>query len=545
MRFLLATRVIGALLVAGQAKAQLGYADNQESVERDSDQVAANFPEVDGIDLHAPSFTNTESVPDGFSNGTAGPTPQLEMEHFLQTLSARNSWMTYHNPTWQSEEGRSLPYVYLCSSEQDEILQSYANSTKPEKLRIWLQGGVHGNEPAGDQAVLALLGKMDANQTWAAEILEKVDILALPRYNPDGVAYFQRYLAGSFDPNRDHTKMARQQTRDIKKLVMNFAPHVGVDLHEYTASREYGANGQWLPSQDGQFSAMKNLNIHKDIRELSETLFADSIAHAMESHDLRWSPYVTGTLETDDIVLDETTSDAKIGDTSVALSQAVMFLFETRGIKLADQHWQRRVATALIMLEAFVQTAADNAEDVYRTVEEAREDFINNDDDIVITDYGTETQIDWTYISKSNGSLVDVPVTFMNMTPVTANLTRERPEAYIFSRAWHDVADRLRAAAVVVDELKADFKGEVQAYNITSAELSTSKYEGVARTTVTAELRKKEISIPAGGYLVSTRQKNAAHLFNVIEPENIDSYATFNVLPVDVGDEYQVYRIMG
>jgi hypothetical protein len=55
---------------------------------------------------------------------------------------------------------------------------------------------------------------------------------------------------------------------------------------------------------------------------------------------------------------------------------------------------------------------------------------------------------------------------------------------------------------------------------------------------------KKEIRIPAGGYVVSTRQKNAAHAFNVLEPENIDSYATFNILPVNEGDEYQVYRIM-
>lgn len=534
----------GLLIGSGLTNAQLGYADNQESVEKDARHIAKHFPKVKGVDLLSPSFASPDTIPDGFANGTSGPTDQLTMEHFLQSLAARNEWMTYRNPAWQSEEGRSLPYVYLSSSSQGDILDSYANSTaSSEKVRIWLQGGVHGNEPAGDQALLAFLGKMDANATWAEAILGKVDILVLPRYNPDGVAYFQRYLATSFDPNRDHTKMARQQTRDIKKLVMEFAPHVGVDCHEYTASRGYGANAQWLPSQDGQFSAMKNLNIHKDIRKLSETLFADSIAYAMESHDLRWSPYIVGTLDTDDIVLDETTSDAKMGDTSVGLGQTVMFLFETRGIKLADQHWQRRVATALVMVEALVQTAADNAEYVYKTIEGAREDFITNDQDIVVTDILKETNITWPYIDAQSGSFVDLPITFMNSTQANANLTRTRPEAYIFSRAWWDVADRLRAAGVVVDELRSDFKGEVYALNITSAEVEGSKYEGIARTTVTTEAVKKEIAIPAGGYVVSTRQKNAAHLFNVIEPENIDSYVSFNILPIDVGDEYQVYRI--
>ncbi|KAM0286037.1 hypothetical protein ACHAQH_001045 [Verticillium albo-atrum] len=532
---------------AGLAAAQFAYADNQVTVLQDEDHVAANFPEVEDIELYSPAFASPNTVPDAFANGTAGPTDELTMDHFLRTLAARNDYMTYHNPSFQSEEGRSLPHVHLSTSAKPSTsgsLKSYANSTQPaEKVRIWMQGGVHGNEPAGDQALLALLGQFDANATWAASILEHVELLVLPRYNPDGVAYFQRYLATSFDPNRDHTKLARQQTRDIKKLVMDYAPHVGVDCHEYTATRPYGASDQWHAAQDGQFSAMKNLNIHADIRELSETLFADSIAAAMESRGLRWSPYVTGNGGSDDITLDETSSDAKMGDTSVGLSQAVMFLTETRGIRLADQHWQRRVATGLTMVQTLVQTAADNAKLVYDTVEKAREDFISSDEDIIITDYATATNVSWPFIDVLNGSIVDVPVTFMNTTPVTANLTRSRPEAYVFSKAWHDVADRLRAAGVVVDELYADFEGEVEALNVTSSVIAASKYEGVVRTTVTTESLSKEVKIPAGGYWVSTRQKNAAHAFNVLEPENIDSYVTFNILPVDVADEYQVYRV--
>jgi hypothetical protein len=235
------------------AEAQLVYADNQASVSKDSDDVSENFKDIEGIEILSPAFMDKDELPEGWSKGTSGPTDQMTMEHFLQKLASRNSWMTYHSPTWRSEEGRSMPYVYLSSSSTDKpaTLKSYGNATESEssKVRVWLQGGVHGNEPTGDQALLALLGKMDANQTWAASILENVDILMLPRYNPDGVAYFQRYLATSFDPNRDHTKLARQQTRDIKSLVMNFAPHVGVDFHEYSGNRLWGADEQWLPAQ--------------------------------------------------------------------------------------------------------------------------------------------------------------------------------------------------------------------------------------------------------------------------------------------------------
>lgn len=183
---------------AGHAAAQFVYADNQVPVVKDSDRVARLFPEVEDIELLSPAFTNTDSVPEAFAEGTSGPTDQLTLEHFLQTLAARNDWMSYHN-TLRSEEGRSLPYVFLSTSNKPSALSrpdlnSYSNSTTPEssgKVRVWMQGGVHGNEPAGDQALLALLGKLDANATWAESILENVDILMLPRYNPDGVAYFQ------------------------------------------------------------------------------------------------------------------------------------------------------------------------------------------------------------------------------------------------------------------------------------------------------------------------------------------------------------------
>ncbi|MBE3045177.1 hypothetical protein IMZ48_22025 [Candidatus Bathyarchaeota archaeon] len=54
-----------------------------------------------------------------------------------------------------------------------------------------------------------------------------MEILALPRYNADGVAYFQRFLATGYDPNRDHAALRRQQTRDIKTLLSRFNPHIG------------------------------------------------------------------------------------------------------------------------------------------------------------------------------------------------------------------------------------------------------------------------------------------------------------------------------
>ncbi|UPK95455.1 hypothetical protein LCI18_006390 [Fusarium solani-melongenae] len=527
------------LLYVGLATAAHRYADNQVALVRDTDEAAKHFPDVEGVELYSPPFTDPKSVAAGFENGTSGPTDDATLDYFLQTLAARNDWMTYTNPSFKSEDGRSIPYVFLSTSTQPKT-----NASASEKLRVYLQGGVHGNEPGGDQLLLALIGKFDANSTWAESILEKMDIMILPRYNPDGVAYFQRFLATGFDPNRDHIKQASSQTREVKKLISEFNPHIGVDSHEYSANRAYGTKDQWVQAVDGQISAMKNLNIHKDIRELAEETFVPQVAAAMEAHDLRWSPYITGVLKEEPLVFTELNTEARAGDVSLALSQALVFLTETRGIMLGGQHFQRRVAAGLIMVESLIQTAADNAEEVYKVVEGAREKYAESNDDIVISDAPQPTNRTWQFIELESGKLVELPVQFLSTTPVLANLTRSRPEAYVFPRAWKDAAERLQIAGVKVDTLKADFVGEVEALNITSASVGKTLYQGTALTTVTTETIRKEIRMPAGSFWVSTRQKNAAHALVTLEPEGIDSYVTFNILPVNEGDEYPVYRVM-
>lgn len=155
--------------------------------------------------------------------------------------------MTYQKANFTSEEGRSFPYVLLSSTSGNYT--SALKKKRSNKIKVWIQGGVHGNEPAGDMATLELLGNMDRNANWTATILDKLDILVLPRYNVDGefCEYppfgrervslmiqkdFQRAFASNYDPNRDHTKLNRKQTSDLKKLFNEFEPHIALDMHE-------------------------------------------------------------------------------------------------------------------------------------------------------------------------------------------------------------------------------------------------------------------------------------------------------------------------
>ncbi|KAM3424494.1 hypothetical protein BST61_g6498 [Cercospora zeina] len=521
------------------ALAQSAYGDNYLQVTKDSDIVASAFPEVEGIELIAPAFTNPDTLPAGWTNGSSGPTDLYELDYFIRSIANRNDWVTYKSSDFLSEEGRAIPYLFLSSSP------GYAGNNT--KLKVYIQAAIHGNEPAADQGALALLGKMDANQTYAASLLEKMDILMLPRYNVDGVSYFQRELAVNLDPNRDHIKLDRKQTREIKQVFSDWNPHLAVDLHEYNGPTVYG--GDYQHGNDALIAGGIHPNVHTNIRSYLNDVLIPMIGNRLESYGLRWGPYVTGSSNTTSgspIVWDGPATQPRSGRNAMGLTQTITFLFEMRGIRLADQHFQRRVATALIKLEAILEYARDNTEKVRSIVEDARADFISSNEEIVINDSprGNLTQQPFNFVDRRNGSIVELVVDFYETRPAVVNLTRSRPEAYLIPRAWYDIVERLEILGLEVQTLDYEYRGTVEALNITSSELDDSIYEGHVLNTVTTEPLTKEVHLPPGSFLVSTRQQNAALAFITLEPETIDSYITFNFIALGTGDEYPIYRIL-
>jgi hypothetical protein len=105
---------------------------------------------------------------------------------------------------------------------------------------------------------------------------------------------FQRTLATNFDPNRDHTKLARQQTRDIKKWFSSFSPHVAIDMHEYNGRSRYAGN--YTNGADGMFSAAKVSTSHTAMAVSELTLPRTSTSTPLSAICLRMSSRPPSTL---------------------------------------------------------------------------------------------------------------------------------------------------------------------------------------------------------------------------------------------------------
>ncbi|KAF2032399.1 Zn-dependent exopeptidase [Setomelanomma holmii] len=484
------------------------YASNQNSIVIDSRQVAANFEGVDGVGLLGPAFLYPDTVPATWANGTSGPTPQDALESFVRSLADRNRWIKYHNDL-VSEESRAIPYVTLSNGKNAD-----------KKLRLWFQSGQHGDEPA---------------------VLKKIDLTILPRYNADGVEYFQRQLAANYDPNCDHTVLERQQTRAIRRAQSEFNPHIFVDNHEYTGVSPVVE--RYIRAQDLLVSANKNPNSNSNIRALNEE-FVTNIFAATEAKGLRVGPYFTTSVANGTITIREPDWNAQTNHKGAGNYQALTFLVETRGIRLGNQHFQRRVASHIVTLETIINKAVDEFDSVYNTIETGRKAFTESQDDIMVLDDYPITNKSIQFINATSGALLNVTVRSQNSDPSEILITRPCPKAYLFSCAWADVAEHLRILGVNVDVLEQEYGGSVEALVIQTAEIARTKFEGIVATSVTTNTTRRAVRIPKGGFWVDIRQKNAGYAFLLLEPEGEASLARYNKVPVEVGDEYPIFRVV-
>ncbi len=96
-----------------------------------------------------------------------------------------------------------------------------------------LIAGQHGDEPAGTEALLIAAQQLASGAL--RPLLRQVNVIVVPRANPDGAARGRRSTANGIDMNRDHLLLRTPEARALARLVVDYRPMVVVDSHEFPA----------------------------------------------------------------------------------------------------------------------------------------------------------------------------------------------------------------------------------------------------------------------------------------------------------------------
>ena len=477
-----------------------------------------------------------------FKEGKEGFTTHDEMMNFIYNLKKQSKNMQI-DIIGKSQEGRPIPLLIFSKPSYGKS----ENVLKLDKPVVWLQGQIHGNEPAGGEAMLALAKNLAGK--LGDEVLDKITVVIVPRFNSDGSSRCERVMANGLDANRDHLKFDIEETKIIHEAFNKFKPEVVVDTHEYWACNKFDHVGvkNLMAYHDLLMSSAKNLNIPKEVRTRADSIFVESVKNDLNSRGYTFNPYYTARKAGDKIAIYEAGTDGKIGRNAYGLQPSFSFLVETRGIGIGKENFERRVMSHIIASQNVIRTTAKNSKLVKSTIDNARKNIssLDNKTEIVIESqhkHVGNTKID--AINQKNGNKVTLDALYFSSTDGIASKKRERPRAYILSPAYKDVAKRLSYSGVTVKVLSKDMEIPVEAFKVKNKKVDSNFYEGHLRNKVLVDISKKTVKFPKGSYVFSMNQPTANIIAMSLEPDTVDSFVTFSIIPVDIGHEIPIYRYM-
>lgn len=477
------------------------------------------FPEFE-VEINTPAFDKKK-----------GFTKYDEMMPFLQKLVDSHKDIAEMTFIGKSQKGRDIPYIHINKK-----------SGVNDKVKVWIQAGIHGNEPASSEGVLYLIEQLLNNSEYS-NYLDQLEIGIIPMANIDGYNKQDRYAANGLDLNRDQTKLMVQESVYLKKAFTDFGAEVALDFHEFQPFRkdylEMGEFGYSNP-YDVMLLYTGNLNVPKELRDLTQFGFIKNTKDLLATHNLTSHDYYTTADVHGFTVFNQGSVNARASATSYALSNCVSTLVEVRGIDLGRTSFKRRIMTTFYIAVSYMNTAMENKTELRRILKQSEE----SGNDVVVSSKREASRSELEFIDIASNTKVKEEVNLRDALKSHPVLKRDMPTAYIVLPEHTALIEKLKVLGVEAQELKEAQDIEVESYKVVKYKRDARKYEGMNRQDVTTEKVTETKNFPAGTYIIYTSQKNRGLAFETLEPEADNSFISFGVLRTNLGEELPIYRYM-
>lgn len=467
-------------------------------------------------------------------------TPALQKKKgftdYEELITYLNKLVTQHpdkiNLTYigESQKGKQIPMVRL------------TNPNSSEKLKVWIQGGLHGDEPASTEGVLYLLNKVlnDAKYTY---LLDSLDLAVVPMANIDGYLKQDRYVANGLDLNRDQTKLMVPETIALKKAFAEFYPEVGMDFHEYRPYRKdfaqlssFGITSAF----DAMFLYSGNLNVPENIRNFTNNLFVENARKVLDNNRLRHHDYITTDKFNGEIQFNQGSDNARSSATNYALNNMISTLFEIRGVGIGRTSFKRRINTTFLIAISYLKTAYNHVDLVKDEISKANS--LKNEE--VVTSSKTIYKDTIKAIDLDTNDMIDLEVTIRDALQSKPELIRKRPKAYIIDKNETEIISKLKTLGITVNVLDEPKDYHVENYTIIKYQRDSEKYEKMNRQTVETTLTENTLAFPKGTYFIPMDQRRSNLVLELLEPEAANSFVSFGVLETNKENTLPIYRLI-
>lgn len=504
--------------------------DNTRAVEEAlpySEAVVARFP--------APAVVYATP---GLAPGRTAFTTNAEMQLALQGISADAASAGRARASvvalGRSQRGEPIDALVVTRSDNTQASTLLADG-RPTVLLI---GQQHGDEPAGSEALLVIA--REAAEGLLEPLLSRINIIVVPRANPDGAAAGTRVTANGIDMNRDHLLLRTPEAQALAHVIRDYRPAVVVDDHEYTVAGRFLKKFNAVQRYDGLLQYATTANEPAFITKAAEEWFRRPIVAALDRQHLTSEWYYTTSTEPGDQTLSMGGAQPDIGRNVAGLKNAISLLIETRGVGIGRLHIQRRVHTHVTAVASVLQSAAAHADDLkqLRAYVERDVSSLACRADAVVQAVQTPERRDLEMLDPVTGADRTMNVAWNSSLKLRTIESRTRPCGYWLAATETDAVERLRDAGVQVVRFVEGGSQLTDTYAETSrSEAPRLDVRGViadgasdGTTAVTVDLKRALKDIPAGSYYVPMSQPLANIVFAALEPDSQSSFFANHVV---------------
>lgn len=460
---------------------------------------------------------------------TPGLAPQRNQ---FTTASELSSWLNSQASKSLGRDTR-LGIVQPGSSQRGSPIQALVATRAPgiqpsalydsRRPTVMLVAGQHGDEPAGTEALLIIAREL-APGGLLEPLLQQINVILVPRANPDAVEAGTRNAADGTDIAHDHLLLNTPEAKALATLARDYRPVAVVDLQEFPAASIFLQKYQAIQRYDAllQYSATANQNefVTKAAREWYTAPLRTALSQAGLSSD--W--YYTTSQE----LQDKSISMGSLAPDSLrnisGLKNSVGYLVSSRGSDLGRAHIQRRVHTLVTAATRMLHSSAERAKDLTQVQAfVARETAsLACHQQLAVQAEQTPEQRTLTMIQPDTGADQQVRVDWNASLQARTTLSRPRSCGYWLSASAQTAVDRLRLLGLQV--LKVAEPGQLLADSYNEARSATPASGAYALT-------RGAVEAPEGSYYLSMNQPMANIAAAALEPDTPYSYLARGLVP--------------
>jgi len=406
-----------------------------------------------------------------------------------------------------------------------------------QRPTVLLVGQQHGNEPAGSEALLVIAQELSAG--LLEPLLEQINVIIVPRANPDGAASGSRATANGVDMGRDHLLLNTPEAQALAILARNYRPIAVIDAQEFTVAGPYLEKFQALQRYDALLQYATVANMPEFFIKASREWYHAPMVQALSAQDLSHDWYYTTSANPDDLRLSMGSTQPDTLRNANGLKNSVSMLIATRGIGLEKAHLQRRVHTHITALTSALRSTAERAS----SLEQVRS-FVVRDtsamacrNQVVVEATPTSQRRDITLLDPQTGLDRVVPVQWDSALQLRTLHSRPRPCGYWLPAHAITAIERLKLLGLQV--LRVAEPGSLLADTYAETGSEKTGLEGTVHTKV--QLTRSAIDVAAGSYYVPLNQPLSALATAALEPDTPHSYFANQL----IGSLTDTARVMG